>query len=87
MKRFNPDNKNQARLFFCMFRAVKAGQHEHPVDVMNKLSVTLNFKILDKIPQSLFDGWDFWVEFKDPKGAEMLPPLFRDVSWKPIGQA
>ena len=87
MKRFNPDNPKQARLFYCMFEAMECEENRHPIDVMMELEIKHNFIIKYKIPQSMFDGWDFWVEFEDPKEIDLLPKLFRNVGWKPIGQA
>ena len=87
MKRFNPNNPKQARLFFCMFKAMELEENGHPVDIMMGLAIKHKFKIIDRIPQSLFDGWDFWVEFEDPKEIDLLPKLFRNIEWKPINQA
>lgn len=81
----NPNNTHQARVFFDMFLANEAGENRHPVTVVEELSKTLGFKILNRVPQSLFDGWDFWIEFdKPPK----LPDYFRaGIKWKRIGEA
>lgn len=81
----NPDNNKQARIFFDMFDAHKAGEDRHPQDVMKELAEAHRFRILAAVPQSLFDGWDFWIEFDEPPE---LPPLFRgNLPWKPVGQA
>lgn len=81
----NPNNTHQARVFFDMYKANDAGENRHPVTVVEELSKTLGFKILNRVPQSLFDGWDFWIEFdKPPK----LPEYFRSgIKWKRIGEA
>jgi len=80
----NPDNPKQARVFFDMIDADKVGEHRHPQIVMKEISEKHHFKIISCVPQSLFDGWDFWIEFDTfPE----LPPLFRKVDWKPVGEA
>ena len=74
-------------MFYCMFEARVLEEGGHPVDVMMGLAIKHKFKIIDRIPQSLFDGWDFWVEFEDSKEIDLLPKLFRNIEWKPINQA
>jgi hypothetical protein len=84
MKGMNPNNPKQARLFYDLIEACEYGEKRHPVVVMEELAKKYGFKILDRVPQSLFDGWDFWIEFEELPN---LPPIFRDVPWKRVGQA
>ena len=86
-RHINPDNRNQARLFFCMYSARDNKEDRHPQIVMNDLAIKHKFKILGAVPQTAFDGWDFWVEFDDIEEIHELPPLFRFLEWKPINQA
>lgn len=79
----NPDNDKQARLFFCMYTADENGETRHPMIVMRELAEQHNFKIITAVPQSLFDGWDLWIEYDiEPK----LPDYFTEgIHWTPIG--
>jgi hypothetical protein len=80
----NPENKNQARVFYCLRTANENGAKEHPQTVMIELGISHNFKILKSVPQSAADGWDFWIEYEE---APNLPKYFRgNLSWTPIGQ-
>lgn len=76
----NPENPRQARIFYDMY-AAEAG---HPMDVVRRLSTELGFTILDAVPQTMFDGWDIWIEFNEPL---VLPDYFRSVPWRFVGSA
>ncbi len=80
----NPDNPKQMILFFDLRTAYEYGEKRHPQIVMRELAEKYHFTILARIPQTFFDGWDFWIEFET---MPMLPPIFRHVPWKPIGEA
>jgi hypothetical protein len=83
----NPDDPTQARVFYDMYKSHIAGEKRHPEVVMEELAKQHDFTILDSIPQSLFDGWDVWIESPDMATLE-LPDLFRkNIPWKPVGQA
>jgi hypothetical protein len=84
MRGINQDNPKQARVFYDLFEAYKYGERRHPQIVMKELAERHGFRILGKVPQTLFDGWDYWIEFETPPD---LPPIFRDVPWKGIGEA
>ena len=87
-KSINPNNKNQARLFYDLIDATrKAKESRHPQIVMKELSIKNNFTILGAVPQSLFDGWDFWIERDDIELIDLPDELFCDYPWKPIGMA
>lgn len=83
-KGINPSNPSQARVFFDAISAHYEGLGEHPQKVMDQLSPELGFRVLDSVPQSMMDGWDFWIEFDS---MPIMPKYFRDVPWKPVGQA
>jgi hypothetical protein len=80
----NPDNPKQGRVFLSLFAAYDAGEKRHAEEIIKDLASKLNFKVLESLPQSIVDGWDFWIEFEV---APELPAYFRNVPWKPIGQA
>ena len=80
----NPKNKHQGRLFFCLLTANDEGETRHPSVVMRELEISHDFKIIDEIPKSMADGWDFWIEFENKPD---LPNYFRGkLEWKPIGE-
>ena len=80
----NPANRNEAHVFYDMMEAGIHGETRHPQVVVRELSHRLNFDILDAVPQSLFDGWSFWIRFYE---APDLPfELFRAVNWIPVGE-
>ena len=96
MKSQNPENKNQARLFYCARTAFDHGEMRHPSIVIDEMAGNHNIKVLGKIPQSLFDGWDFWVEIEESQMglSDVLDveyffntPFFMDYGWKPINEA
>ena len=83
----NPSNKNQAHLFFYSLAAHKNGEDRHPQIVMNEMAEELGFVILDKIPQSMHDGWSFWIEGEN-LAQHVLPDYFMEhVKWFKIGTA
>jgi len=45
-------------VFYNMWSAHDVGVDEHPQTQMKKLGI----KVYRAIPQSLFDGWEFWVD-------------------------
>ena len=67
-----------------MRNAHDAGETRHPQTVVSELAESIGFTILAAVPQSLFDGWDFWVEFEE--SVKDIGPLFRGYPWKPVGQ-
>ena len=81
----NPDNDKQYHVFFDLISAHLSGESRHPQIVMKELSRQFDFTILDAVPQSLFDGWSFWIEFnREPK--DLPPQYFREgVGWISIG--
>lgn len=76
----------QHRFFYDMHAASDAGEHHHPQSVVRGLAHTHGFKVLDAVPQSLFDGWDFWIETVDDGPAPVITPYFKAAAWKPIGE-
>lgn len=85
MKGINPNNNKQARIFLDLNELYYSGIKGIPCEIMNRLAYEHGLKILDCVPQTLFDGIDFWIEFDTyPEG---LPDIFRDVPWRPIGVA
>ena len=80
----NPENNKQRRVFFCAFTAADIGEKRHPQKVMAELAEKYQFKILSEIPQSMFDGWDIWIESSE---AVELPKYLKVAQWKPVGQA
>lgn len=83
----NPDNPKQARVFYYLQDApFSPGKlFYHPQRVMKRLSKELNFIILDSIPQTIADGWDFWIEFETMP--ELPPFISNKVPWKPVGES
>lgn len=82
----NPNNKNQMRIFFSMYELWDLNIKGHPRTIMDQLSKEMNFKVLDAVPQSLFDGWDFWIEGENLDQMD-FPIYIRDVPWRAIGTA
>ena len=87
-----PRQPNQHHRFYCMQSAADAGEHRHPQQVVRGLSEMHGFTVLGAVPQSLFDGWDFWIEYDangdydDSTEPPAFPAYFRAASWKPINQ-
>lgn len=50
----------------------------HAQTMMRNLAIELGFTILASQPQSLFDGWEFWIEFE---GRKIWPKHVRILSW------
>ena len=86
MKSQNPENKNQVRLFYCLRTAFDHEEMRHPSIVMDEIAERCNLKVLGKIPQTAFDGWDFWIEVEDSRDVLVLPPFLMDYGWKPVGE-
>ena len=87
-----PRQPNQHHRFYCMLSAADAGEHRHPQQVVRDLAATHGFAILGAVPQSIADGWDFWLEYDangdydDSTEPPAFPAYFRAASWKPINQ-
>lgn len=79
----NPENQSQRRVFFHAYAAYDVGEKRHPLTVMQELAERHGFRTLAAVPQSLFDGWDFWIE---ECAAPVAAPYLLDYPWKPIGQ-
>ena len=79
----NPENDKQRRVFFCGWSANNVGEKRHPQIVMAELAKKYNFKILACVPQSIADGWDFWIESDEIMD---LPDYLCDFIWKPVGK-
>jgi hypothetical protein len=82
-KGINPSNPQQARIFFDMFAAQDAGDNRHPQVIIKEVAARLGFSVLGSVPQSMFDGWDVWIEFSE--AAPDVGPFFRDVPWRSVG--
>lgn len=78
----NFDVPNVGRVFLDMMDEPSG---EHPQVIMASLAKELGFEVLAAIPQSIFDGWDFWIRF--PGEPPEMPNYFRPVPWKPVGEA
>ncbi len=80
-----PTDSHVAHVFLCMIKQAECGNSERPQNLMRRLSNELDFEILGAVPQSMFDGWSFWIRFdKEPD----LPDMFRDkIKWVPVGAA
>lgn len=84
-KGLDPANPQRARVFFDMNAAFDANEKRHPQIVTREIATRIGFRVLDSVPQSIADGWDVWIEFDGPPPD--VGPCFRDVPWKPVGQA
>ena len=89
IKGINPENKKQARVFYDLLSAVYEDKEvRHPLIVMRLLEVQYEFKIIGKIPQTLFDGWDFWIEAENIEQVlSQLPKYIKNVPWKGVNEA
>ena len=76
----------QQYCFYCLESASEVGEDRHPQTVVRELAATLGFRVLGSLPQSLFTGWDFWIEMDESKTVT-LPSYLKAHKWKPIGQA
>jgi hypothetical protein len=72
----------QARYYYDLGGPNPERPNEHPQLVMRRLSVELEFKILDAVPQSIADCWWFWIEFEKKPS---FPSYITEASWLPIG--
>lgn len=63
------------RVFYCMNSAMDAGIKQHPQLQMKELGI----KYHHSRPQSVFDGWEFWVD-DDVK----LPNYIEEVPYEPF---
>ena len=70
-----PIRINKARLFLSYISAYNLGEKRHAQIIMKELSIKHGFVITESIPQSVGDGWEFFIEFdKTPK----LPDYFNE---------
>ena len=84
-----PRQPNQHHRFYCMQSAADAGEHRHPQQVVRDLAATHGFTVLGAVPQSIADGWDFWLEYAGNAHdgtAPAFPAYLRPAKWKPINQ-
>ena len=64
------------RVFFDYRMANDAGEMRHAVLVLKELSRAHDFRIMSSEPQSIADGFEFWID--DPKQSK-LPKYVRDL--------
>lgn len=76
---------NQQHRFYCTRSASDQNENRHPQEVVRDWSRSRGFTILDAVPQSIADGWDFWIEVHEGQDL-VFPSFFRACEWKPIGQ-
>jgi hypothetical protein len=81
-KGINPENKQQARVFFHLETCQDEGFIGHPQHEIKKL-IPESANVIGCIPQSLYDGWDFWIDFS---GELLVHDVLFDFQWKPINQ-
>jgi len=71
-------------LFYDLRTAQESGESRHPQIVMKMLAENLGFEILGALPQTAFDGWEFWIEYNTiPK----LPKYLDLHPWTEVGSA
>lgn len=74
---------NNQRVFLSLHAAHDSGDDRHAQVIMRELAARHGFQIVQAIPQSLFDGWEFVVETERavawPPFVRELPPLEVDV--------
>ncbi len=80
----NPANPRQMLAFYDSSAAFAAGELRNAWTVMTYLSLRQHFTILDRVPQSLAGGWDYWIEHAGTEPT--LPAWARWAVWKRIGQ-
>lgn len=56
------------------------GDRRHAQVVMNELAEAQHFKIIDAQPESIADGWQFWIEYPDG-GFPALPHWITRARW------
>ena len=77
--------QGQLLVFYSGWSADKCGEKRHPQIVMRDLAREHDFEILAAVPQSIADGWEFWIEWE---GWPLYLPEYIGVkAWKPIGEA
>lgn len=54
--------KRTERLWLSLNAAHDAGEHRHAQRIMAELSERHGFEIVNAVPQSIADGWQFTVE-------------------------
>lgn len=65
----------RCQLWYCILTAdMECGIRKHPIEQMEQLG----YKILDAVPQSIGDGWEFTVD----KFIEPLPPYLRKTRYE-----
>lgn len=75
----------QQHRWFDIRAASDAGEERHPQEVVREFAALHSFKILASVPQSIADGWSFWIETSGEALPE-LPDFFRVAEWIPVGQ-
>lgn len=80
----NPDNPKQARIFYDLIDASRAGEDRNAMVVMREMADAMGFKLLGSTPQSIMEGWDVWIGFD---AAPVLPDYLRSVPWRSVGSA
>ena len=60
-------------VFYNMWSAHDEGVDEHPQTQLKKLGI----KYYKSVPQSLFDGWEFWID-DDAELPDYIKELSRD---------
>lgn len=73
----------QARVWFDGIGAYKCDEKRHPQVVMKELGEKHSFSVIGAVPQSLGDGWDFWIEW--PGWPLYLPSYIAIKGWEPVG--
>ena len=67
------DENPYYQLWYCLHTAHDCGINEHP----QKQMMNLGYKLLNSIPQSIADGWEFTVD----RFIEPLPPYLRKIRY------
>jgi hypothetical protein len=52
----------KARLFYSYLGAWDEGEKRHALHVMDELSVVQGCRLERAVPQTLFDGWEFYID-------------------------
>lgn len=81
----NPENPNQ---YHCWYDAIAShldeNENRHPQVVVRELAQAHGFQVLNCVPQSIADGWSFWIEVEGELPA--FPSFFKPKGWIPVGQ-
>lgn len=72
--------------FYDGIAASDANENRHPQVVVAELAETHGFRVLAAVPQSMFDGWDFWIDVGGQGPAPKVTPYFKAKAWKPLGE-